>query len=594
MEGLLDLVRQRGIDRVAAAYAIAAWVLVQAASIALPAFDAPGWVLRWLIVTAITGFPLTLAAVWFARGRRHAATERRRDYAFLALVATIVAVSAIQAAFWFWRREPPVPTAHLVPVVQEASVAVLPFVNMSGDPAKEYFSDGISEELLNDLAKTPKLRVAARTSSFAFKGKNTDIQDIARRLHVRTVLEGSVREDGKRVRITAQLISAADGFHLWSQTYDRELTDILLLQDDIARAITRALTDRLVPAPSRQASAIDPRAYRLYLQARDYFHRGNQDDLERAARLLKTVTEKEPDYANGFSALSAVLRTSADRNGKTELLASAESAGRQALSLDPHNIEALASLTVVLLDSWRWPEALATFQKAEAINPRSADVLHLRSIVAFTFNYPEVDIAAETKAAALDPLQPRIHYGIAVWYWSNKRYDEAAEAIGQVLKLRQGKSQDLDQQCAIEAGRRDFTAANAIAETLSTYFAESPQNLMNCAFYTAVAEGKLALARKLTDRAAADAARNRGSYVTIGDAYRQLGDLKRAMPWFERAFAARDSLLLLVPYEGWQTPEPLESYPPWQELWSRQPVRDWLAARSEAGRILGLRNESRR
>ncbi len=589
MEGPLELVRERGIDRVAAAYAIAAWVVVQAASIALPAFDAPAWLLRWLIVTAITGFPLTLAAVWYAR-REHAATARRGDFAFLALLATIVAVSAIQAVFWFWRREPPVHTAQLVPVVQEASVAVLPFVNMSGDPAKEYFSDGISEELLNDLANAPKLQVAARTSSFAFKGKNADIQDIARRLHVRTVLEGSVREDGRRVRITAQLISATDGFHLWSQTYDRELTNILSLQDEIARAITRALTDRLVPESSRQASAIDPQAYRLYLQARDYYHRGNQDDLEQAARLLKTVTEREPDYANGYSALSAVLRTLVDRYGKTELMVQAETAASEALSLDPRNMEALASLTEILLDSWRWKDALDMFQKAQAVNAKSADVLHLRSIVAFTFNYPEADIAAETKASELDPLQPKIKYGIAVWYWNNRRYGEAVEAIQQVLRLRRGKSQDLDQQCAIEAGRGNLSAARAIAGKLSAYFSESPQNLMNCAFYTAIAERNSTLARKITDDAAADATKNGGGYVTIGDAYRQLGDVKSAMPWYERAFEARDSLLLLVPYEGWQTPEPLVSYHPWKALWARQPVKEWEAARVQAGRILGVGN----
>ena len=588
MEGLLDVVRQRGIDRVAAAYAIVGWVVVQAASIALPAFDAPAWILRWLIVTAITGFPLTLAAVWYARGRGHAPTERRRDFAFLALLATIVAVSAIQAAFWLSHREPAIHTAQLVPVVQEASVAVLPFVNMSGDPAKEYFSDGISEELLNDLANTPRLHVAARTSSFAFKGRNADIQDIARSLHVRTVLEGSVREDGRRVRITAQLINAADGFHLWSQTYDRELTDILSLQDEIARAITRALTDRLVPAASGPSRAIDPQAYRSYLQARDYFHRGNEDDLERAAKLLRAVTEQEPDYANGYAALCAVLRTF-DRYGRTDLLVPAETACRQAITLDPANIEALSSLTVVLLDDWRWKEALEAFQRAEAANARSADVLHLRSIVAFTFNYPEADIAAEEKASELDPLQPRIKYGIALWYSNNGRFDEAARAIRQVLSLRQGKSQDLDQQCAIEAGRRDFAAAHAIAGKLSAYFAESPQNLMNCAFYTAIAEGNSTLARKLTDAAAADAAKNGGEYVTIGDAYRQLGDLKSAMPWYERAYEGRDSLLLLVPYEGWQTPEPLVSYPPWKALWAREPVRDWLAARNEAGRLLAVR-----
>jgi TolB-like protein/Flp pilus assembly protein TadD len=599
MEGLLERARQRGLDRAAAIYAIAAWVAVQTASVALPDFAAPAWVLPWLIALAIAGFPLVLAAAWYAGGRdrpgrtaAEPAPRRRVDFTFVALLATIMAVSVIQAGFWFWRREPPAPTAHLVPVVQEASVAVLPFVNMSGDPAKEYFSDGISEEVLNALADTPRLRVAARMSSFAFKGKNTDILEIARRLHVRTVVEGSVREDGTHVRIAAQLIDAADGLHLWSQTFDRDLTDILLVQHEIARAISRALTDRLRLPSEQQTAAIDPQAYRSYLQARDDFHRGSLDDLERAAKRLKTVTELAPAYANGYAALSAVLRTMSDRFGRTDAMAPAEAAARQALSLDPENIEALAGLTVVLLDSWRWQEALDTFRKAEALNPGNAEVLRLRAIVAHTFNFPDADIAAERKTAELDPLQPKIRDGIARWYWNNGRFDEAGAAMQQVLALRRGNSQDLDQQCAIEAGRKNVARARAIAGELSEYFALSPQNLLTCAFYTAIAEGdrNRNRARAIADAAAADAEKNGGSYTTIGDAYRQLGDLESAMPWYERAFAARDSALLLVPDEGWQTPEPLVSYPPWKALWARRPIQDWLTARLAAGRLLEARS----
>ena len=181
--------------------------------------------------------------------------SRHMDIALLTALGVVIALSIGQFAYEFSHQQTvprsaasataPFSTPKTVSAA-EASIAVLPFVNMSGDPSKEYFSDGVSEELLNDLANNPGLRVAARTSAFAFKGKNEDIQKIALTLHVRAILEGSVREIGDHLRITAQLINAADGYHLWSATYDRDLTDILVVQDDIARAITTALAQKLL------------------------------------------------------------------------------------------------------------------------------------------------------------------------------------------------------------------------------------------------------------------------------------------------------------------------------------------------------------
>ncbi len=596
IERSLEQIRLRRLDRLAAAYAVAGWLLVQGASILLPTFAAPLWVLRLFIIAIIVGFPATLTAGWFlASSTPDRATKGKvfvgRKFVTLLAIGAVAAVVFIGAAFYFLRFDTEAPVVGLP---APNSIAVLPFANMSGDSKREYFSDGISEEVLNDLANTPKLRVAARTSSFAFKGRNITIDEIARVLRVRAILEGSVREDGNRVRITAQLISASDSYLLWSATYDRELSDILSVQSEIAQAITQALTSKLLPATKpapapQEAAPINSEAYRLYLQAKALSHRGNEDDLQKAADLLRTVTAREPNYAEGLAALSSVLRSLVDRYGKTELLVPAETAAREATSLDPKNIEALSSLTNLLIDRWQWNDALDTFQKVQNANPGSADAQHLRSIIAYTFNYPSEDIAAETKASELDPLQPKMKYGIALWYWNNKMYGQAATAIQQVLKLRQGKFQDLDQECAIEVALGHLDSAQRIAETLKPYFSESPQNLMNCPFYMAIAEGNTARARALTDAAAMDAEQNDGSSVTIGDAYRQIGDLAKAMKWYERAYAARDTLLLLVPYEKWQTSEPLVSYPAWKALWARQPVQEWRLACIRAGSILGAK-----
>jgi len=239
MEQLLELARERKLDRVGATYAVVAWIVVQAASIALPAFDAPPWALRWLIVVAMIGFPLVLALTWVKASRVPTATAARpfegKDWLLTGLIALVAVLLIVQLALdYSWRRGTPPPSAPSTATVAASSIAVLPFANLSGDPKKVYFSDGIADQLITELAQTPSLRVAARSSSFAFRGKEVDVKTIAKALNVRAVLEGSVREDGNRVRIVAELINANDGFQIWSDSYDRDLTNILVL--DCCRA----------------------------------------------------------------------------------------------------------------------------------------------------------------------------------------------------------------------------------------------------------------------------------------------------------------------------------------------------------------------
>src|SRR5438045_8412650 len=245
MEQLLELARERKLDRVGATYAVVAWILVQAASIGLLAFDSPLLALRWLIVAAMAGFPLVLALTWMKGSRTAPAPGPLdlKDWLLVGLMGLVVVLLIVQLALGLsWRRN--APESLQPPVRIASSIAVLPFANLSGDSSKAYFSDGIADQLISELARTPSLRVAARSSSFAFRGKAVDVRTAARALGVRTVLEGSVREDGRRVRIAAELVDASNGFQIWSESYDRDLTNILALQDDIAHAITAALTKR--------------------------------------------------------------------------------------------------------------------------------------------------------------------------------------------------------------------------------------------------------------------------------------------------------------------------------------------------------------
>jgi len=264
MRALWAELRRRHVIRMVVGYCALAWLVLQVAALLLPIFGIPAWVLKLLVLLVALGFPFAVLFAWryawtdggLVRESPHAGHERQP-------AATAAAIHG--DAPWAPPAEP-----------ADASIAVLPLVNMSSDREQDYFSDGLSEELLNLLAQVPGLHVAGRTSSFSFKDKQATIGEIGRALNVATVLEGSVRKSGGRVRITAQLVKAGDGYHLWSQTYDRELTDIFAVQDEIAAAVVDALKLRLLPAdrPSNAGHHVPgPGAYRHFPASRQFPNR---------------------------------------------------------------------------------------------------------------------------------------------------------------------------------------------------------------------------------------------------------------------------------------------------------------------------------
>lgn len=592
MRYLLDAARSKRLDQMAVGYAVAAWAIVQGASMGAAAFEWAPWILQFAIVAAVGGLPVVLIGAW-ARGVRaetgNALKPSRADLHVLILLALFLFAAGVPLVWFFWPRQ----VQHETIATNQAnappnSLAVLPFANLSGDPTKQYFGDGIADELIGKLSRIPSLRVAARASSFAIQARHADARTIARSLNVRTILDGSIRESANHIRIEAELIDAQNGFSIWSQTYDRDLGDILVLEDDIADQVTRGLRARLFGEPHpHDGHGIDPNAYRSYLQAKSLMRRGNVEDLDRAVDLLKRVTALEPDYANGHAALGSAYSTLADRYAKTDLVPNAEASSRQAIKLDPKNLEGLSILTQALLDKWRWNEAIDLFRQARAVNPNSSAVLHLQSALAYVFHYPEADLAAEVKAAQLDPLAAGLKYNIALWYWNEARYDEAALAIQEVLKLRKGKASDIDEECAIEVWRGHLAAAVQLEAQITSYYAENAQNLMNCPFYLAVAQRNVTRARQILKAAGDDMLTNGGFYTNVGEGYRQLGDLANAMIWFERAYTARDSLLFLEPYWKWLSPALLRDSR-WKALWARKPIQDWEAARISFGAISGL------
>ena len=369
--------KRRKVYQAAAFYAAAAWLLVQIATQVFPFFELPNWSVRLIVFAAIVGFPIAMALSWFyewtpAGFRRESEAERTEAIARIVGQAldhhSATSAKPVLASV-------PAPTA-------EQSIAVLPFVDMSEKKDHEYFADGLAEELLNQFAQLPQLRVIARTSSFSFKGKDVDVATIATALNVATILEGSVRKAGNTLRVTAQLIRTADSAHLWSQTYDREFTDVFAVQDDIARAVVSALKVKLLPEQqlTNAHRSGSTEAYDQYLLGQNVFRRGRYDDYQRALPAFQRAVALDPHYAPAYAGLANAQSAVADfastpdqrAAGKREALATAE----KAIALAPSLADGYVMRGQLRYRHfWDWKGAEEDYQQALAIDPNRTDAL---------------------------------------------------------------------------------------------------------------------------------------------------------------------------------------------------------------------------
>jgi len=358
MSNLWSELRRRRVVRVVVLYAIAGWVVIEVASTVLPNLNLPGWTVTLVTALVALGFVIAVMLAWaFDIGPR--GIER-----------TAPATPAPAGAEG---RRPRPEGSRDQPADERRTIAVLPFINMSGDMENEYFSDGISEEILNLLVKLPSLRVASRTSSFMFKGKQVSIPEVARELGVETVLEGSIRRAGDRVRITAQLIDASSDSHLWSETYDREMKDVFAIQDDIARKITDALHMTLSPKERRSIQNVataDAGAYDYYLRGRSYMHTMTQRDYEHAIAMYRKAIDLDGKYAVAWAgiadAYSHMYRyADATRDNAHRAMEAAD----RAIELDPDSSAARASRGLALFVGERYRDAEREFKKAIELNP---------------------------------------------------------------------------------------------------------------------------------------------------------------------------------------------------------------------------------
>jgi TolB-like protein len=496
-------------------------------------------------------------------------------------VAVVIALGLaylVADRFWLARRPTPLPAgpSSTAPLASDAaapafappahSIAVLPFVNMSGDAKQDYFSDGLSEELLNSLAAVRDLQVAARTSSFTFKGTDADVGVIARKLNVGAVLEGSVRKDGNHVRITAQLINALTGYHLWSQTYDRDLKSVLALQAEIATAVTKALQATLLAdaATSIEVGGTqNPAAFDAYLRGKS-LERGNFDKETTLARIAvySEAIRLDPKFAKAYAGLSNAENSYANNfSSDTEVrnyFTKAREAAEKAVALAPVLGAAHASLAGVLERGYlEFAHAQTEYDRALALSPNDADVLLRSGVYSITMGRADAGLAAIRKALQLDQLNPGGYVRLSIALTYAHRYREAIEAGERALQLN-----------PTDDAIRNYVGFNHLL--LGEFDAAQPL----CATAKPSWGGRLCLAvlyDKLHRRAEAEAQLaamkaelGDGASYQYAEIYAQWGDFPKALDWLETAYRLPDPGIGTLRADS--LVDPLRSEPRFREI----------------------------
>lgn len=426
-DSLFEELKRRNVFKVAIGYLVLAWVVIQVTDSAVPALHLPSWVNSVVFYFGLIVFPFVLFFSWVFELTPNGVmrqsdidknnsitlnTGRKLDYAIILLL-----IIALSYFFWESRFANNIPLAQTPTLLetnkkaaQQISIAVLPFVDMSPDKDQEYFSDGMSEEILNGLVKLPKIKVAGRTSSFAYKGKNTDLREIGKELNVSTILEGSVRKSGLQLRITAQLINAENGYHLWSETYDRKLTDVFIIQDEITTAIITALKVHLTPEDIADKKSVTTIAgYTSYMKARHELRKRTPDSLQLAADFFQETILLDPLYApalSGYSrAMSLLPLYSNLKISAPKAIEEARKSAQQALNLNKNNGEAYSVLGYIsLYYDFDWQKGERELQKSLMLNPNDSEAYNFLGDYYRTILNLDLAHQMESKALSLDPL----------------------------------------------------------------------------------------------------------------------------------------------------------------------------------------------
>jgi TolB-like protein/Flp pilus assembly protein TadD len=543
--------KRRNVYKVAIAYAVVAWLLVQAASILFPTFEAPAWVMKVFVVVILLGFPVALIIAWafemtpegMKRTENVSPDEVIPQWSRRKFAALIISLALVAAGLLLFKtiRRDTTPSAQ-VPASSapsQKSIAVLPLINESGDPGDEYFSDGLSEELIAALAQIRELKVIGRSSSFRFKDRKEESKIIGEKLGVSTLLEGTVRKQGTRVRIVAELINAADGIELWTRTFDRELKDIFAVQEEIAAAVASSLKVTLLGSDERSSSKSAPRnteAHNSYLLGHYHFQRRNLEGYRKAVAYYDEATRLDPDYGLAYAERSEAWTLIGDLAGEGKTAwPKARDDAEKAVAIAPALAEAHAALGWVrFFVEWKFAEGLSELKRAKELSPANPTANDLLARVIVYLGKPDEAEKQAREAVELDPLAFPAQHNLARVLWFAGKLDEADAIARKAAELQPAAAAAHRWQVLVAAKRGDGETALREAQL------EADEGYRRF---------ELAIAHYVRgDRAAADAAladliatgRDQLAYQ-IAQVYAVRGEKDKAFEWLQISFDTHDT-----------------------------------------------------
>ncbi len=557
MRDFIEELKRRNVAKVALVYIIAGWLTMQVVDVMFPALHLPEWLISAVAAFVLIGFPFAVIFAWAFEmtpeglkrekdvDRSESITPRTgQKLNHVAMVILAIAVVFLLVDKFAFQADTEVPDTEVIATAPEEkpSIAVLPFVNMSGDVENEYFSDGLSEELLNLLAKIPQLHVAGRTSSFKFKGTNEDLRIIGEALNVAHVLEGSVRKSGARLRITAQLIDTQNGYHLWSENYDRELTDIFAIQDEIAGHVVEELKAHLLGAEVAAATqgTTNIEAYNQFLRGNYFIDNTSAENLEKARIAYETAIEFDPDFARAYAGLAVALQqtysgwTSSSSGSFIENFQHIREVADKAIELDPENPESLIAQTIVaLLINWDLPTARMQTEKALRISPNDLAALGWHgSNLTFLGEFEAAEDVL-TKALEIDPLSLATLRTLGDVYMVSGRCDLAIETYQRALSLAPDTGRFYGRIARCELFQGDLEAAKQFNAREPVVWVRATNDLVLLGREGSVEEWQAAVANYEDEYGF-------GNSYQMAEIYADKGDMDKTFEWLDHTARVKD------------------------------------------------------
>ena len=582
--------KRRNVYKVAIAYAVVAWLLMQVASQIFPFFEIPNWAVRLVVLLLIIGFPVALILAWAfeltpegikcteSADALSVKTSRNRVWVYVVVIAAALSVGV----FFLGRytaaskqSEPSNAGAQSVSAIPEKSIAVLPFENVTRDPDTEYLSDGISEALINSLAELQQLKVIARSTAFRYKGQQVDPQAVGRELKVRTVLMGVVRQLGDRLNVQVDLVDAMTGDQLWGQEYERKLADILVVKQALVREVTDKLRLKLTGEQQQRLTKRDttnPEAYQFYLKGRYYWEKRTAENLKKAIEQFRQAADKDPNYALAYVGLADCHVLMEDYAGTpaSETLPKAKAFAERALKLDDSLAEAHASLAFAYNFLWRWEEADAEFKRSIELNPNYATAhgwysYYLRNVGRF-----DQSVTEGRRAQELDPLSPIHGANLSQAYLAQGDVDSSIEQSKKIIDLDPNFPRGHEQLGLAYLRQQHYPEALVESQKAVELSGRARRSLSFLGYGYAIS-GKRAEALAVLKELEGKYEKREAIGEDLAAVYAGLGEKDQAFVWLERDVQARSGL---VARSRWEPPfESLRSDPRYADLLRRMRLK---------------------